>query len=300
MKQKWIDKNFTSSLENKNIFITGGNSGIGFEFAKICAYLKANVFLVVRNLNKGMEAKKQLEEQFNDCKVKILLLDLSSFASIDSFAKEIINNKYDIDIFYNNAGIFRIKNQKTTDGFEIVMGTNYIGTFYLTKVLIPYLLTLNHEVKYILTTSITYRIGKIDYNNFFSNKEFKAYANSKLAIMKLFLCLCEKYKNTNLNFLLVHPGVCQTPIITKAYKKWFSNIANKAMKILFHSASKASLSTLYALDKNRKNIFVGPRGIYNIKGYPSINKISKKAYKDLNRFYNFSDDLIKKVTNVTL
>lgn len=294
---KWIEKNFNANLENKTILITGANSGIGFEVAKYCALFKAKVIMAVRNIKRGENAKNKLLELYPDADICLMQLDLASFDSIKKFTNEIIVNNIDIDVFYNNAGILNMPNQKTQDGFELVMGTNFIGTYFLNELLLEYFKSLNHEVKVILTSSIAMYFANIKYDDFFLEKKyksFKIYANSKLAVTHYFIHLKQLYNNTNLKILLVHPGITYTPLISKAFGKVISYLANIFLKLFTHSVTKASLSTLYLLNDNIENgSFSGPRGLFKIAGYPKLNKLSKKVKRDYQKTIELASNLIK-------
>ena len=295
---KWISKNFKGNITNKTIMITGANSGIGFEVAKFCASFNSKVIMAVRNIKRGEAARNKLLELCPNANIILMQLDLASFESIKNFVNEIISNKIDIDVFYNNAGILNIPNQKTQEGYELVMGTNFIGTYYLNELLLNYFNSLNHEVKIILTSSIAMYFAKIKYDDFFLEKKyksFKIYANSKLAVTHYFLYLKEKYEDSNLKVLLVHPGITYTPLISKAFGKVISYLANIFLKIFTHSVTKASLSTLYLLNDNIKNgSFSGPRGLFKIAGYPKLNKLSKKVKKNYKKTIEFVSKLIEK------
>ena len=292
---KWIDKNIDcSQLINKTILITGGNSGIGLTVAKYCAYLKMNIIITSRTKEKAGKAIKEIKQEFPECNIQFLLLDTSSIESIKSFANQIINNNIDLDIFYSNAGTFNLPKQLTNDGYEQVIMTNYLGPYLIFKLLDDYFLSLNHPIKLILTTSITAKRTKLNYDDFnsiSSTTKFNTYAESKLANVHLYLYLKEKYQNSNVTAMLVHPGVTATPLIFKAYPKWFANIALFFMKIVFHSVDKAALSTIYLLNENN-SMFVGPRGIGNISGYPNVNKISTRMSKNYTKTIQISENLL--------
>jgi len=274
--KKWIDKNITIKLENKNVFITGANSGIGFELAKECAYLNANIFMLIRNLNKGQKAKEDILSIYPSTNIELIELDLSSLESIKN-AYEILKTK-DIDIFINNAGIFRMPLSYTKDNIEITMATNYIGVLYLNSLLNEYFITLNHPVLNVFTTSITSKMYKINYSDFYSLKTksyIKRYGRTKVAINNMYYYFLDKYKNSNIIFSLVHPGATYTPLIQKGYKnKVFEHMANIFMKLVFHTPEKAALTDLYAINKDSASL-VGPRGFLELSGYPKIIKIKK-------------------------
>lgn len=280
--EKWINNKIDiHKFENKNVFITGGNSGIGFELAKYCARFNANIFLLCRNKERAFNAISEIKKESPNVKISFIELDLANFSSIENAAKEIM--KYDIHYFVNNAGVFRLPYSKTVDGFEIVMGTNYLGTLYLTYLLLPYLLKLDHQVYDNFVSSITTKFSKINYNDFFMEKKYipmKVYERSKIAINDLYKYLSEKYGNTNIVFSLSHPGGTYSPLIKKAYKvKAFETVAKGFMKATMHPPKKACLSILYALNSNA-NIVTGPRGLFELSGFPKISKLPyDKDYK---------------------
>lgn len=274
----YISKNIKCSFTNKNVLITGGNSGLGFELAKHFCLLGANIYLLIRNTEKGEQAKDVLLKEFPKANINLLQLDLASFDSIQKCVKEI--KKIDVDAFINNAGVFRLPKGTTKDGFEIIMGTNYLGTQYLNDLLMPYFKSLPHPVKILFTTSITSRMTKLNLNDFFSNKNYKnlsVYGRSKVAINNMYFNYVDECQNSNIILSLSHPGGTYTPLIKKGFRnKVFQPIAKGFMKLAFHSPRKASLCDLYALSKD-ENIIVGPRGIAEISGYPKITKFKKNS-----------------------
>lgn len=300
MKSKnftWIDKNIEKyNFQNKNVFITGGNSGIGFELAKQCAYLKANLFLLCRNIKKAEDAKLNILNEFPNTKISIIECDLASLKSIEKATEEI--KKFDVDFFVNNAGVYRLpKGTKTNENLEIIMGTNFIGTYYLNSLLFPYFSSLNHKVKILFETSITSKFKKIKYNEFsedFPYKPFKLYAKSKLGVNCIFDYFVEK-NAAYLSFSLAHPGATYTPLINKGYKNKIFRLAAKGfMKVFFHSPSKASLCLLKGLDIEANNK-IGPRGLFEISGYPHLWKI--REYKKTAEVIAFADQILKDKLN---
>lgn len=301
MKKKylhWINKHINKEeLKNKTILITGGNSGIGLEVAKYCAYLNMNIIITVRDTSKGEKTIKEIKENYTKSNIRYLLLDTSSVESITHFVSTIKSENIVFDYFYNNAGTFNLPKELTKDGFERVLMTNYLGPFLLLNQLKNYFLSMNRKVHLILTTSITAKHAKICYDDFTSfskTTKFNTYAESKLAIVHFYLYLCELYKDCNVIPQLVHPGVTATPLIFKAYPKWFAKIAIIFMKMVFHSPEKAALSTIALLDKD-KSMYMGPRGINNMSGYPKENKITKHMKKNYEQTIEISKDLISKV-----
>ena len=161
--KRYLNKKCKNSIKGKTIVITGATSGVGLKAAEELLYLGANLILAARNQEKAEEIKKNLEEEYKDSTIDIYPLDLASLDSIKKFAARIKRNKVDVYGFVNNAGVFS-GNNRTVDNYPLVMGTNYIGTFVLVERLLPYFMSLSHDVKLINTSSISYKSGKINYN----------------------------------------------------------------------------------------------------------------------------------------
>ena len=277
---KWIDKNIKTDLVNKTILITGANSGIGFEVAKYCAYLKMNIIMAVRNTDKGILAKEEILKEFPNSNIHVMYVDLSSFTVIDYFVNEIIKNNIHFDFIYHNAGIYNIKNKKSDSGFELMMATNYLGTYYLNEKLENYLKTLRNKVHIIFTTSVAAYRTKLDYETFYlcgSTRPIKYYGNSKLMLIHYYKHLIQQ-NNFNIVYHLVHPGITYTPLFSKGYSAWFTKLINIFMSIFFHKASKAALCTLKAITDDTHSYYC-PKGIMNVSGYPKKKNLSKKVIK---------------------
>lgn len=293
--RRYMDRHCPISLANKTYIITGANSGIGFELTRELLCLHADIIMACRSQKRAENARKQLLEEFPDAKIDILILDLSSFDSIRNFVSEITGQKIKVHGFVHNAGIFRRPHEKTADGFELVMGTNYLGTYLLTTLLLPYFFSLEEEVKMVFMTSLSYRFGKIDYDDFFFEKNYhsmKVYATSKLCVNQFFVHLKKQCEKTSVRVFLTHPGVTYTPLIQKGYGKIFAKIAAAFMKLLFHKADQGSLGALYILTHSLPNGYMnGPRGIFHIRGYPAMERLSKKAGKDVDQLLALTEQL---------
>jgi NAD(P)-dependent dehydrogenase (short-subunit alcohol dehydrogenase family) len=267
-------------LGGKTILITGGNSGIGYKTAELMLYQGGDVILACRNREKAEAARAALSAEYPGRSVSGLTLDLASFSSIGRFAHELKERQVDVDVFVNNAGVFHQPGQHTADGFELVMGTNYFGTYCLSEQVLPYLETLGHPVTYINTISIIHKIAQLDDSDFFCEKHygnFKIYAKSKLALARYTNSLVQKYAGTNLNICMNHPGMSLTPIGLKAYGKTVYKFGS-AFGFLLNSAEKSALSVPYILSHDVvPGSVVGPRGFLNGWGYPSVNKPSPRT-----------------------
>lgn len=289
---KWIDKNITDDLSNKVIFISGGNSGIGFDATRVCLHLKMKVIWGCRNLSKAHEASLKIKEEFPNSNINIVHLDLADLSSIELAAKTLSETVKNIDYLFNNAGVYRLDKGHTKDGFDLTIGTNAIGTYFLTKKV----LDIFPNIKVIFTSSLMANFAKINYSDFMMENKYKktkAYCNSKLMVNQIFISLSKEYPNNVFN--VSHPGSTYTPLISKGYKnKFFQKLGKGFMILFFHSPLKACLSAIYCLNSSIKYQYVGPRGLFGLSGYPKIKHLPKKSYIKYNETINTINELINK------
>ena len=292
---KFIDKNVTQDLRNKTIIITGGNSGIGFESAKICVYLKMNVIIAVRSESRGQLAIDEIKKEFHDANISLMKLDMSEEESIKDFVKEVINRKIDIDVFYHNAGVYRIPFE-LKEGKDIITSTNYFGQIMLTSLILPYLKSLNHDVKMVFTGSVATMWSNFKINPLIPDEKVSKmdrYSNSKRLDAYLFKYLFDHDKES-VKYYLVHPGVARTGLFGKAYKnKAFLACVNVFMLGFANPAWKSALPIALVLSENaEEGAFYGPRGPFNFKGMPNKNTFINRYYKRVDETIKESEEMI--------
>ena len=200
----------TNRLDGKTVVITGSNSGIGKVTAIELASRGARVILACRNMEKGLAALKEIKEKSGSENVILMQLDLASKHSIEEFAHIFLAQEEHLHVLINNAGGFSYKKEKTEDGFEITMGVNYMGHFYLTKLLLDQpkksapsriinVSSLAH--KYCLKDFIDdLNMVNVEYTPFY------AYANSKAANVMHAFELSRLLKDTGVTAYSLHPG----------------------------------------------------------------------------------------------
>ena len=103
----WLNENCNISLKGKTVLVTGANSGVGFKTAEISAFLGADVILACRSKERANEARLRLICDNPEASISVMQLDLARLSSIEAFSEELQSNKVDIDVFVNNAGVFR-------------------------------------------------------------------------------------------------------------------------------------------------------------------------------------------------
>lgn len=290
--KKWLSKNIKNSLQSKTIFVTGGNSGIGFEATRNLIFSGAQVIWGCRNIEKAEVAKEKILLEFAYAKIDIVSIDLADINSIKNCVENLTKNYKNIDVIYNNAGVFRIPRGKTKQDLELVVGTNLFGTFYLNNLLLEYY----KNSHFIFTTSITAMFNKFNvFDPFFERRKygnFKAYGSSKYGINQIASYWALSDTENNRKFSLIHPGVTYTPLINKAYKsRIFCILAKGFMKLFFHSTEKASLIALYAMNKDKKFAYYGPRGPFALSGFPKQRILAKKYLKNNDETIKFLEGM---------
>ena len=297
--KKWIEKNCGVSLEGKTVLVTGANSGVGFKTAEIAAYLGARVIMACRSTEKAEKAAETILMDYPDASVKVMRVDLADFRSIDAFAEELRNTEIDVDAFVNNAGVFRHPGEVTADGLELVIGTNYLGTYRLTEKVLPYLTWLPHPVYLINTISIIHKTaGRIDYGDFWLSKRYgdiKAYSRSKLCLAKYTYALAKRYEGTNVRVMMNHPGISITPLGVGAFGKIVKKLAVPFGR-LFNSPEKSALSVVWIMAHDvPAGSIVGPTKLFGGWGYPRQNRILKKVKTGAEELEQFTEREIGRI-----
>lgn len=212
---------FSKHLVGKVVIVTGANNGIGYESAKNLAERGARVILACRNVGRGTAARDKIIAATGNRDVHFIQLDLASFASVRTFADNVISNENRLDILINNAGIHKTDNVKTEDGLFVGMQTNHFGPFLLTSLLLP-LLKSSAPSRIINVSSMAYRSGVLDFDNINMEKEtketfstFRAYQTSKLCNVLITSELDRILKGSGVTVNCLHPGVVDTELIAE-------------------------------------------------------------------------------------
>ncbi|MDQ0428675.1 NAD(P)-dependent dehydrogenase (short-subunit alcohol dehydrogenase family) [Planomicrobium stackebrandtii] len=263
-------------LTGKTAIITGANSGIGLEAAKAFAERGAHVIMAVRNTRKGDAARDLIIDTNKDALVTVMKLDLADLASVRVFAESFKSQHKSLDLLINNAGVMTPPYSKTKDGFEMQFGSNHLGHFALTGLLLP-LLKNTAESRVVSLSSLAHKGASIDFDNLDGAKGYKAmrfYGQSKLANLLFAQELDKRFKQNDLNSLSLacHPGISATNLF-----KFGKRDAPKLMKTLMHNflqpQEMGALPTVYAATDLRLigGEYIGPDGKGQRKGYPTLD-----------------------------
>jgi NAD(P)-dependent dehydrogenase (short-subunit alcohol dehydrogenase family) len=275
-------------LTGANVIITGANSGIGKAAAQALTAAGAKVTLAVRNLQKGKEAAASMQ---GDTDVR--RLDLADLSSVREFA---VGWHGDIDILINNAGIMIPPLTRTADGFELQFGTNHLGHFALTNLLLPQI-----SRRVVTVSSGAHRAGAIDFDDLnWERKHYRrwrAYGQSKLANLLFSSELQRRLAVSGSDVIATsaHPGYASTNLQSHSGNPLTEFMMGTIANRLFAQDERAgALPTLYAAVADVPgNSFVGPDGLQEMRGAPKLVGRSKRALDEdvAKRLWAVSEDL---------
>lgn len=267
--------------------VTGANSGIGLEAARALAQKGADVILACRNAKKAEDALGTIRSRTPSAKVRVEALDLASLASIRAFSERMNKDLPRIDLLVNNAGVMRIPRALTQDGFEMQFGTNHLGHFALTGLLLGRLRAAPAG-RVVTLSSGVHHYGQIDFDDLMGERRYgkwRAYSQSKLANLLFALELDRRLRRGKEKVISVaaHPGYAATNLqyvgaqIEKA--KMLHAIMWLGNHLFGQSAAMGALPTLRAAtDPEAKGgDYFGPDGIREGRGHPVLARVNRKA-----------------------
>ncbi len=293
MKKLWT-LNEVERQSGKVAIVTGANAGLGYYTAEKLAGLDVTVVMAARNQEKAEEAIYQIQQLHPNSKLLYIPLNLSSLASVKAFAEAFAQQFDRLDWLVNNAGIMVPPFAKTEDGFESQLGTNHLGHFLLTGLLMP-LLQKSAHARVVSLSSLMHRYGRINFSDLQSEKGYNkiaAYAQSKLACLMYSYELHRRLQASSSSIVSVaaHPGVSSTLL---------GRNMSPVLRYLFprfgQSAEAGALPTLRAaLDPAvRGGEYFGPDGFYEMRGHPVRVTSSRRSHNKeaAARLWSVSEEL---------
>ena len=278
----------------KTFFITGANTGIGYDAARVLASRNARVLLGCRSEEKANMAISAIKTVKSNADVAWIPLDLTSLKSIENAAL-MVREEENLDAIINNAGVMVTPKTVTEDGFELQFGVNHLGHFALTGHLIEKLLT-NPNSRIVNVSSLAHRRGKIDYQDIHASKSYnrmRRYQMSKFANILFTLELDRKLRHLDSSVLAVacHPGISVTELFRhSAFNKLFS-----VFSPMMNSSAEGALPTLMATtDPSVKGgDYYGPKKMGEMRH--SSQKVaivdSARDEEDASRLWELSEKL---------
>jgi NAD(P)-dependent dehydrogenase (short-subunit alcohol dehydrogenase family) len=289
MTNKWT-QNDIPDQQGKCVIVTGGNSGIGYEAALALAGRNAHVILAVRSLDKGEEAARQIRQRFPQAQVTVMELNLADLKNIGAFTKSFLASHDRLDILINNAGVMALPARKTVDGFEMQFGTNHLGHFALTCLLLP-ALKKTPGARIVTVSSGVHVSGDIHFEDLQWERKYDqwgAYAQSKLANLLFAYELQRRFSAAGIGIISVgcHPGYAATNLQAvgpqmegSVLKAWMMKAANT---LFAQGQDMGALPTLFAATAPQVNgcDYIGPSGIGGARGYPDKVMSNDKSYNE--------------------
>ncbi|MCV7334380.1 SDR family NAD(P)-dependent oxidoreductase [Mycolicibacterium senegalense] len=265
----------------RTAIVTGANTGLGLETAKALAAKGAHVVLAVRNLDKGEAAVEWISRSVRDADLELQRLDLGSLASVREAAAELRDKHARIDLLINNAGVMTPPRETTSDGFELQFGTNHLGHFALTGLLLDRLLPVVGS-RIVTVSSIGHRFAPgIRFEDLQWERRYnrlQAYGQSKLANLLFTYELQRRLIGQHTTALAAHPGGSDTELA-----RHLPGVVQRAVPLarpFFQEAAMGALPTLRAATDPGAlgGQYYGPDGLGQQKGHPKVVTSNERSY----------------------
>lgn len=278
--------------------VTGANSGIGLVAARELARAGATVVLACRAPSRASAAAESILAAVPDAAVDVWQLDLADLGSVRECAAGLAESHPAIDLLLNNAGVMAVPRATTADGFERQFGTNHLGHFAFTGLLLPVLLAAPAP-RVVTVASIAHRTGSINFGDLQGERSYwrwRAYGQSKLANL-LFMYELQRRADaagTALRSLSAHPGYSATNLQSHTGNVIETTAMAILNKVIAQSEDMGALPSLYALTMELPGgTYVGPDGIAEARGHPKIVSASGAARnpETARRLWDASEEL---------
>jgi NAD(P)-dependent dehydrogenase (short-subunit alcohol dehydrogenase family) len=247
--------------------VTGASSGVGRATVEALARAGSRVVLAVRNEDKGSAVAAGIRAAVPESQIAVRALDLADLASVRAFAASWTDP---IDVLINNAGVMSIKLARTNDGFELQLGTNHLGHFALTDLLLPLITD-----RVVVVASNAHKWARIDFDDLnWERRRYRpaqAYGQSKLANLLFALELDRRLRPDGRRAIAVHPGWARSSLGVSQLPKAAGLASHAVGRVFGQSSEMGALPTLYAATRDLPGgSYVGPDGRGGNRGYPTL------------------------------
>lgn len=283
---KWTEADVPDQ-SGRVAIVTGSNTGLGYETARVLAARGAHVVLAVRDVEKGRAAAAKIVGLSPRADVKVQPLDLGSLQSVRTAAEELKTAYPRIDLLINNAGVmYPSPRQTTKDGFELQFGTNHLGHFALTGLILDHLLPVPGS-RVVVVASIAHRIqAAIHFDDLQWERSYNrvaAYGQSKLANLMFAYELQRKLAAQGGPTIAVaaHPGISNTEL-TRHSPSWMMPAYNLIAPLVLNSAEMGALPQLRAATDPavQGGQYYGPDGFQELRGNPKLVKSTAQSHNE--------------------
>jgi NAD(P)-dependent dehydrogenase (short-subunit alcohol dehydrogenase family) len=303
---KWTSADMPN-LDGKTFVVTGANSGIGLAAVRELAQKGATVVLACRSVEKGAAAADEIRPSAPRATLDVMSLDLADLSSVRAFAEAFTRAHRRLDVLVNNAGVMALPRSTTVDGFEMQLGTNHLGHFALTGLLLDSL-KRRPGSRVVTVSSNAHKMGRIDFDDLQGETEYRrwdAYGQSKLANLVFALELQRRIETAGLNIRSVgaHPGYTATNLTTAGnsleggglLSRFSAPVMWAADRVLAQGVDAGALPILYAatVEDLPGGSYVGPDGWREFRGGPKVVRPRRLARDPevAKRLWQVSEDL---------
>jgi NAD(P)-dependent dehydrogenase (short-subunit alcohol dehydrogenase family) len=304
MPSGWSETDIPDQSD-RTALVTGANSGLGLRTSEALARAGADVILACRDPERGRRALEAVSGQGGSGTVELLELDLADLGSIRAAAEEVGARERPLDLLVNNAGVMAPPRRETADGFELQFGTNHLGHFALTGLVLDRLLAAPAP-RVVTLSSLAHRAGRMDFDDLDWQRRYSrwpAYGRSKLANLLFAFELARRARSANsrLSSIAAHPGYSGTnlqssgpgmgvPLLGPLVKV----VASASNAVLAQSDRQGALPTLYAATSPdaENGDYIGPSGPGEWRGSPDQVGSSGRAndIPDAERLWAVSEE----------
>jgi len=278
MNAKWTSDDVPGQ-HGRLAVVTGANTGLGFETARVLAARGASVVLAVRDTEKGKLAAARIADTAPGANVTVQPLDLTSLDSIRAAAGELRAKHPRIDLLINNAGVMFPPKQTTDDGFELQLGTNHLGHFALTGLLLEQMLPVPGS-RVVTVSSLAHRIrARINFDDLHGERSYRrvaAYSQSKLANLMFTYELQHRLSGAGTTIAVAaHPGLAGTELTRNSPPI----AAFFYARVISQKAAMGALPTLRAATDPGVlgGQYYGPGRLFGARGYPKLAQPSRQS-----------------------
>src|SRR6202171_2696589 len=295
---KWTARDIPDQ-HGRTAIVTGANSGLGRIVARELARRGAKVIVATRDTVKGAEAAQAIATAFPPSNVEAAQLDLADLSSVRAFAARTRGGNDQIDLLINNAGVMAAPYRKTADGFELQLGTNHLGHFALTGLLLP-LLSERPGARVLTVSSNAHKRGEMRFDDLQGERRYSrwgAYSQSKLADLLFAFELDRRLKAAGWGLISVaaHPGYSATNLQLSGPPPFERLAMRVANRLVAQSAEMGALPLLYAAPAPDLpgGSYVGPDGMNEMRGHPILVQATERANDigDARRLWEISERL---------
>jgi NAD(P)-dependent dehydrogenase (short-subunit alcohol dehydrogenase family) len=290
-------------LSGRTALVTGANSGLGLESARMLAAAGARVLLACRDEERARSAEAAVAAEATGPAPEVVRLDLADLDSVAAAAQEVAVRVERLDILLNNAGVMAIPLRRTAQGHEGQFGTNHLGHFALTGQLLPVLLAAGRP-RVVTTSSFMHRMGSMRWDDLDRRRGYRkwdAYGQSKLANLLFTFELHRRARaaGSSLVAAAAHPGYASTALQHRGPEM----SGNKAMALAMRLANAAvaqppqggALPQLYAAvaPEVEGGDYIGPGGPFELRGSPTKVRAASRAYREADgeRLWRVSEEM---------